>query len=1427
MAGHKPAARLMDQISHTSALSGFLGGALLGLAAGVAIVAVTVATGGAALAVVAAAGAAAATTGGGALVGAALGATFSSPCGTIAPTCSLNVLVNNRPAARAIIDGALCSMHAPGPPKPIATGVERILINTFPAARKDEKITCGAFISSGSKNVKYGGASGQFLAVASEVPAWMLTTAKVLAIGGTIVAVGAGAAAAYVAGGTCALLGFGAETVGAFAFGFAGGEVGGYIGEAIGGERGRIIGQTLGSFVGGIFGAKLGGRLARGHPVDMATGEVFTQETDFELPGPIPLTMTRVWMSSSSETGRTGGLGSKWHHSLAIRLHRWQDGNCFALRLADGRLALFASPRPGQPSLNAVERLLLETDGQNYRVRDYDGQCLYFKAAARTDDIWLIASIADANGHTIRFAYGTEDQLAGVIDSGGRELTVATDVHGRILRIDAPHPTDASSRMTLVSYGYSGNDLTTVTDARGNVQKYAYQNHLIVEERHRGGLSYTFEWDDTGRGTEAKCIRTWGTSASGAITGLHYVELKYRPDTFETFARDRLGNITIYQNDGRGHVMKQTDPDGLVTKFAYDQAGNLSLKEDGFGRKTSGSWDRFGRQTASLEEDGTSTRLSYPTDSLSDLRFGKASVVASSETGEHRFAFDTRGNVEIYTDPVGVEHRYVRDTRGHPLAVLDREGTSWRWQWSSDGNLIAEGPDDLRASYEHDGLGRVIRVRDPSGCEVAIARDENGNATDLQYADGGRVSMAYDADNRVLRHTDEAGQSVEWSYDGLRVPLTRTEADGSATRFGYDDELRPTLIVDASGKDHRLRYDARGRLISEIGFDRRQTDFHYDPATGFLASVRNGGDLTSYERDPYGRVLEKHFSDGTKHTFAWSSNNRVTSAVTPDCELSFAYDAAQRIVSESQNGAEIQHEYDPRGQLATTTLPDGRTISYAYNRTGDCKTVSFEGREVAAYLHDHLGRTISRKSGGIACENEFDPQGRLVRQSAYARTPGIDEEIVRRTYQWRQDNKLLSVKDSRRGTRQYAYDTCNRLTSAQGWTPEAFIYDLSDNLVAAARTSPLTSPQPPGEASGNRLTVFGDKHFTYDAQGNIVREVSGAGGHTETEYVYGANGMLREVRRSGRRGETLTCYGYDAFNRRIAKTVTHDLRAANSTGGESVPIETRYLWNGDVLLAESTSSDDPLETVYLFEPLSFTPLAMISRHPQRTGIYIYNTDHQGVPYELIAEDGSVAWAATYLAFGGARVVTGADFYQPLRFPGQYFDDESGLHYNRNRYYDPALGRYTQPDPISLLGGLNAYAYALDPNGFIDPFGLTPLDATGYSLYHIVNNKTGEVVYVGITNDVSSRTSAHKGTGRLGRGYSLKVQKTDLTYAQVRGYEQADIKQYGTRDTSRIGKAFKRGEPNRVWSYDPARTDERAKAFNEHYDERMKTHGGCS
>ncbi|WP_183133188.1 RHS repeat-associated core domain-containing protein, partial [Pseudomonas syringae group genomosp. 3] len=196
--------------------------------------------------------------------------------------------------------------------------------------------------------------------------------------------------------------------------------------------------------------------------------------------------------------------------------------------------------------------------------------------------------------------------------------------------------------------------------------------------------------------------------------------------------------------------------------------------------------------------------------------------------------------------------------------------------------------------------------------------------------------------------------------------------------------------------------------------------------------------------------------------------------------------------------------------------------------------------------------------------------------------------------------------------------------------------------------------------------------FTYDSENRLVK--------TETM----ANSQV----------ETTSSYQYDSLGRRVGKQ-------SNIKGRTD---QKHFLWQGLRMLREESPEQSSL---YLYEPGSYAPLARVDQREgeDKNKVYYYHTDQIGTPLEMTDAEGHIVWQAKYAPWGLIKQLVVNKVEQNLRFQGQYFDVETGLHYNTFRYYDPEIGRFITQDPIGLSGGDNLYLYAPNPYGWVDYLGL--------------------------------------------------------------------------------------------------------------------------
>jgi RHS repeat-associated protein len=536
-------------------------------------------------------------------------------------------------------------------------------------------------------------------------------------------------------------------------------------------------------------------------------------------------------------------------------------------------------------------------------------------------------------------------------------------------------------------------------------------------------------------------------------------------------------------------------------------------------------------------------------------------------------------------------------------------------------------------------------------------------------------------------------------------------------------------LVNENGAAYRFDYDPLDRLKREQGLDGLVTDYRYDPVGNVIEKREHtdGAALrrTRYERDAAGRLLEKHIAQGDAHSrtrYTYDPIGRLIQARNADSRIDLGYDPLGRILEEittSPAGEQrIAHGYDPLGNRTRTELPDGRSLHWLYYGSGHLHQIHLDGEVLCDYERDALHREVSRTQGALQSHTGYDPLGRIRRQliepraveelgagaGASAGSGDADPDIgftlafnpkqlhLQRRYAYDPAGELTAIDDTRHGNSRYGYDALGRIVHSRlPNLEETFAFDPAHNLLPVTGDG-TESGNSQGYIKDNRLRVYQDKRYDYDHFGNLTEKRIGS--HTRMQFQYDLEHQLTEAEVT-RNGVTQTYrYAYDPFGRRIAK--------------QDAFATTAFLWDGNRLLVETRGSQTK---TYVYEQQGFVPVAQLDNEQVR----YYHTDHLGTPRELTDTEGEIVWEEVYATWGNtlkkvwqarpAEPTQRLDT-QPLRFQGQYFDAETGLHYNRFRYYDPDVGRFVSQDPIGLLGGDNLYQYAANPGGWVDPLGLS-------------------------------------------------------------------------------------------------------------------------
>jgi RHS repeat-associated protein len=448
---------------------------------------------------------------------------------------------------------------------------------------------------------------------------------------------------------------------------------------------------------------------------------------------------------------------------------------------------------------------------------------------------------------------------------------------------------------------------------------------------------------------------------------------------------------------------------------------------------------------------------------------------------------------------------------------------------------------------------------------------------------------------------------------------------------------------------------------------------------------------------------------GSVTRYTYNAAGQLTGAVSPTSTLTMERDAMGQLVAETVDGRTSRYTYDPLGRRRSRTTPTGAVSTLEYSAAGDRVRVTTDGHTMA-FSHDVLGRELSRSWGTpatpVALTTAWDIRGRPIGQSL---TAG-DVLLRGRDYGYRADNYPLSITESTRTTRRDTHISLDPLgrplsVEAPKWQ-ENYTYDSAGNQTSAEW------PQASGHADargqrgydGGRLVSAGSVHYEYDAAGRVVlrRRTRLSRKPDIWRYTYDAEDRLTSCTTPD---GALWHYTYDPLGRRTAK---HRMAADGLSAVETV----RFTWDGTQLAEQAEQSGTARSTVVSWEYEGHRPLSQYERRMRGQDevdarFFAIVSDLVGTPTELVSESGETAWRSRSTCWGTTSWNKGATAYTPLRFPGQYADAETGLHYNYFRHYDPDTARYTSCDPLGLAPAPNPSTYVLNPWAWTDPLGLAP------------------------------------------------------------------------------------------------------------------------
>jgi RHS repeat-associated protein len=746
-----------------------------------------------------------------------------------------------------------------------------------------------------------------------------------------------------------------------------------------------------------------------------------------------------------------------------------------------------------------------------------------------------------------------------------------------------------------------------------------------------------------------------------------------------------------------------------VITIDYDTQGKVTSREEAGYTLISGTPTSRTYTTAyQYNSYGQLTQINGPRTDLSDITTleyydndsgegnnrGQLMTITNALNQSTSFSnYDANGNVGTITDPNGVAAVYTYDERNR-VATITNQTTSAEIQYFYNSHGMLDHvilPEGMQITFTYNPADKVVEIYDNLGNKIVYDYDVEGNRTGEDIKDPQNtlkkyLDFTYDAYNRLKRIVNPDSTYTEFTYNGFGDRTAIRDPRANTTSYAYDalnrlDTMTQSVTLDSQLVQSVTDYDAdtHDNLIQVTDPKQHATHYVYDDFGRRNKTSSPDTQTTSYSYDQAGNMTQKTDANGTAVTYTYDALNRLTAVQFPNSaqNITYTYDSTSvtygigRLTGRTDPSGTYVFYYDAHGNLTKeekTIASVLYTTQYGYNKDNVLISITYPTGRVITYTIDTVDRvsqvstTLSGNAKTLASSITYLPFGGIT-----GLTYGNNLTLVRGyDNQYRTSTIVVgSLLD-----RTYGYDANGNVTSTD------------DNIEPTGDVAPERTRAYSYESGTNLLAeITGEdpKSFDYDNNANTTQEGSRV-------HVYDASDQLITVSAGG---NTIAQYVYNGAGQRIKKIVSSTTRIFH------------YDLPGHIIAETNSSGQMLVEYVYLGNDL----LAMI-RPGETEAVYYYHNDHLGTPQILTNASGNVAWKATYPPFGEAEILL-ETVENPFRLPGQYYDQETGLHYNYFRYYNPGTGRYVTTDPIGLAGGINLWPYTgNNPVNFLDPLGLT-------------------------------------------------------------------------------------------------------------------------
>ena len=985
------------------------------------------------------------------------------------------------------------------------------------------------------------------------------------------------------------------------------------------------------------------------------------------------------------------------------------------------------------------------------------------------DSNYNLSSVTDPNNVTKSFSYNTTTGDFSILNPDGTTY--------KNYLYDSNNKVQSVSLGSSITTGYSyTSGQTTATNSIGNTTNYSTSNTAGFSQitganqtcpTCSGINSSALTYDASGNITSS-------TDFNGNITHYTYNSRNLETSRTEAFGTSLQRTITTDWNPNYRLPSKITIPvegGNRIINFTYDSNANLTQKSitapknDGSGLTETRTWN-------------------YTYDSN-----GKMLTKVDPRNNQTTYVYDTNGNLNTITNPLNQTITLTNyNSFNKPQTITDPNGYITTLSYDNLGNTTQVNFAGEITQYSYDGNNQVTKMTRPDGSslqyvynaarmltnikmydetntyigQAVFTIDAAGNTTKVEYQDDSNnpthtKGYAYNSLSQIAQQIGAKNQKTNLNYDSQGNLSTMIDPLNHETDNKYDPLLRMNQIINDNGNPLNLGYDIGdnlktvtdtnnhittytyngfGNVIKEQSPDRGTINYTYDLAGNVLSKTDAKNITTNYTYDNINRVLTKNVNNSEQvTTFTYDSCTKGIGFVCSIADslggtINYTY-LRNRIASKNYTlgtfTKTVSYGYNANGQLISMTYPSGKVVQLTYSNN-QIQTMTINHDTITTPLITKIGYdpfdgvTAWVWGNGTKYVRNYDTD-RFIQSIQ-------DTQVTTFSKQFPTDNigQVQSVFDvtTNLTERGYGYDNLNQLNLYNVATPSSglnYTYDDVGNRKTSTITPHTGTPYTINYNYGNNnnqltsLSGAGTGSFTYDNNGNMLTS-------SGLTMAYNGNNKMSSISSTT---TGVTNYIYNGLGQRAQKS--------NSTTSNYY----MYDENGHLIGEYDNNGNAIEETVYLYD----IPVGVLVS-PQ---VYYVHTDYLSTPRLITNIFGTTKWSWSYADPHGNSSPISTGITYNLRFPGQYADQESGLFYNMNRYYNPTIGRYTQVDPIGLNGGINPYAYVdNNPINAIDSSGLSSNDVflLRKTFNDTVNNMTSNSLFSGLRTDWTNINNALPG-----------------------------------------------------------------------------------